>query len=460
MNLKRYILLPFLFTGSLFAKELPNIVMVIGDDHGVYHSSPYGAKWMQTPNMQSLADEGMIFHNAFVASPTCSPSRAAMFTGLMPYRNGVVGNHENHKLKPGVKSLLSNMAELGYDIIWRGKVGHGDRAPGWTSDVKILPGRTKPLALESVEKFLATRKDKTRPVLAFIGCRWPHRGWPSPKKARIKSDEIVVPEKTFDTPETRSEMRRYVEAVEGVDRTIGKMKKMVTQYLDEENTVMLYTADHGQAWPFGKWSLYETGIRTPLIIQWPGKIKPGSSTDAMVSWIDLIPTFIDIGGGKAPKGIDGFSFQEILLGKSDTHRDRIFAIHKGDRVMNVYPIRSLRMGKWKYILNLHPEFYYTSAMDVLGPKSGYFNRNWASWIEAAKTSGEAAAFLRAYHSHPPEELYNVEADPFEKINLAEHPEYKEKLDELRRLVETRMKEVGDDRSLSGKPRLLKDYVLP
>ncbi|MGY8671264.1 MAG: sulfatase family protein [Verrucomicrobiia bacterium] len=440
--------------------KLPNIVVVIGDDHGVYHSNPYGADWLQTPNMQALADEGMTFHRAYVASPACAPSRAALMTGLMPYRNGIVGNHER-ELKPGVQSLLPRLNKLGYDIICLGKVFHGNaRAPYYTKGVRLIPGAAKPLDVSGAEAFLANREDITRPVLAFIGCKWPHRPWPEPKDARIQPDKIKVPERTFDTPETRSEMTRYVEAVEGVDRTLGLMRAMVKKYLGDENTVMLYTADHGHAWPFGKWSLYETGIRTPLLVKWPGKIVAGSSTDAMVSWIDLIPTFIDIAGGKKPPGIDGRSIKSVLFGKTNEHRDRIFATHKGDKQMNVYPIRSLRIGDWKYIRNLRPDLYYTTHMDLVTPESPYHNRNWPSWIEAAKTSKEAAAFLRAYHSRPAEELYNVAEDPFEKRNLAASSDHYAQLKELRDLVARRMKQIGDDESLSGNPRFLKEFELP
>ncbi len=436
----------------------PNIVMVIGDDHGVYHSSPYGAKEIHTPHMQAMAEEGMTFGRAYVASPTCAPSRAALFTGLMPYRNGIVGNHEIN-LKPGVKSLASNLIERGYEMIWRGKVGHKTQQY-CPREVIHIKGATEPLDISGVEKYIITRRDKSRPLAIFIGCKWPHRPWPQPEKARIAPQDVVVPPKTYDTPETRSEMTRYIEAVESVDRALGQVREMVARHLVPENTLLIYTADHGQAWPFAKWTLYEAGIRTPILAVWPGKIKPGSSTRAMVSWIDMMPTFIDVAGGEAPKGIDGRSFKRVLLGETDSHRDHVFATHKGDRNMNVYPIRAVRTEQWKYILNLHPEFYYTTHMDLVGEKSPYYNRNWPSWIEAAQTDPAAAAFLRAYHSRPEEELYRVEKDPCEKNNLAGNPEYQETLDALRAMVRNRMKKVGDDESLSGPPRLLKDHKLP
>jgi len=457
-----------LFVACFFTQTqaaLPNFVMFITDDQGVYHSNPYGASEMRTPHMQAMADDGLRFTRAYVASPSCAPSRAALCTGLMPYNNGIVGNHENIR-KEGVEPLLPILAKLGYEIAWYGKVGHGRAWYTQYPEITMIPysnkaprGSQQRLDITDVENFMKNRKDAVRPLALFVGNKWPHRPWPEPETARIRLEDIVVPEKTYDTPETRSEMSRYIESIERVDNRLGEVRTLIRQYLDQDNTLIVYTADHGHAWPFGKWSLYETGIRTPLIAVWPGKINPGTTTRAMVSWIDIIPTFIDVAGAVIPWKIDGRSFKDVLLGKTEIHRDRIFTVQKGDKAMNVYPIRSLRKGKFKYILNLYPELYYTTHMDLVASDSPYHNRNWPSWIEAAKTDPEAAAFLRAYHSRPPEELYLVESDPFEKTNLVHEPVYQDVLLEMRELVAKRMKEVGDDKSLSGDPRYLKDHPL-
>ncbi len=444
------------------AAERPNFVIIIGDDHGIAHSSPYGLSEYQTPNLQAMADEGIRLTNAYVASPACAPSRAALFTGLMPYRNGIVGNHER-KLKPGVESLIPRLAAQGYDIAFRGKVAHGGKGkqPYVTDDVTLLKGPMKPeLTLDSVSDYLEHRSDKTKPLALFIGCTYTHRYWPEPDEARMRPEDVTIPARTFDTPETRSEMTRYAEAVERMDRLIGEVRELTASHLPADNTLTMYTSDHGQAWPFGKWSLYEAGIRTPVIAVWPKQIPAGETSDAMVSWIDLMPTLLELAGGNTPSDIDGKSFASVLRSTTQTHRDRIFATHKGDRAMNVYPIRSVRIGPWKYIRNLRPELYYTTHMDLVPKNSPFFNRNWPSWIEAARTNAEAAAFLRAYHSRPVEELYQIDRDPNETTNLANKPEHAAKLAELRELATQRMKQVGDDESLSGKPRFLKDFVLP
>jgi uncharacterized sulfatase len=380
----------------------------------------------------------------------------------MPENNGVVGNHESELLKPGTKSLMVNLMDLGYAVAWTGKVAHGTTGPELVaSGIKVIPGSGRGILdrIEAIESYLDSLPE-SRPVAVFIGTTDTHTPWPKPADVRITPDKVELPPKTYDTPEARKEMGRYIESVEIVDRTIGRVRQMITTHLGTENTLLLYTSDHGQAWPFGKWGLYEDGIRTPLLAVWPGRIKPGGRTGAMVSWIDIVPTLIDLAGGKVPEGIDGRSFKPVLLGKTDVHRNRIFAVHKGDKAMNVYPIRSVRTERWKYILNLHPEFYYTTHMDLVPLGTAHSNAAWPSWIEAAKTDPEAAAFLRAYHSRPGEELYDMETDPFEKINLADKPEYKKQLEELRALVRDRMKQVNDDESLSGKPRYLKDYESP
>ncbi|TWU37432.1 sulfatase family protein [Novipirellula artificiosorum] len=442
--------------------DKPNFVIIIGDDHGIAHSSPYGLSEYQTPNLQAMAGEGIRLTNAYVASPACAPSRAALFTGLMPYRNGIVGNHER-ELKPGVESLIPRLAVQGYDIAFRGKVAHGGKGkqPYMTDDVTLVKGPMKPeLTLDSVSDYLENRPDKTKPLALFIGCTYTHRFWPEPDEARMRPEDVTIPARTFDTPETRSEMTRYAEAVERMDRLIGDVRELAAKHLPTDNTLTMYTSDHGQAWPFGKWSLYEAGIRTPVIAVWPKQIPAGVTNDAMVSWIDLMPTLIELAGGNTPSGIDGKSFASVLRNTTQTHRDRIFSTHKGDKAMNVYPIRSVRVGPWKYIRNLRPELYYTTHMDLVPESSPFFNRNWPSWVEAAKANPEAAAFLRAYHSRPAEELYRIDSDPNETTNLASEPEHAEKLAELRDMVAQRMKRVGDDESLSAKPRFLKDYTLP
>ena len=141
---------------------------------------------------------------------------------------------------------------------------------------------------------------------------------------------------------------------------LGAVYDATREVLGEE-ALFLHTSDHGAQWPFGKWNLYDDGIRTPLIVSWPGQVAAASRSDAMVSWIDILPTLVEAAGGKPPAGIDGRSFLPVLKGVTTNHREVIFATHSGDGSMDVYPSRAVATPDgWKYIRNLHPEYRFTS----------------------------------------------------------------------------------------------------
>ena len=151
-----------------------------------------------------------------------------------------------------------------------------------------------------------------------------------------------------------------------------------------KNFIFLFTSDHGGQWPRGKWNLYDSGTRVPLVVSWPGKIAASKRTEAMVSWVDILPTLMDMAGCELPDQIDGKSFATVLTGHQQTHRDKIFTTQTGDGVMNIFPMRSVRTDKFKYIHNLRPDAYHTNHSDRLR-KDGA-GAYWDSWDQAAKKS--------------------------------------------------------------------------
>jgi arylsulfatase A-like enzyme len=223
-----------------------------------------------------------------------------------------------------------------------------------------------------------------------------------------------------------------------------------------ENTLFLFTSDHGSQFPFGKWNCYDQGIRTPLVAAWPGKIKPGTRTGAMVSWIDLLPTCLAAAGGQPPvfgsdKGqIDGQSFLPVLQGEKAEHRDRIFTTHSGDGRMNEYPIRSVRSHDWKYIRNLRPEAEHHTHVDQAQGEDG--KGYWSSWVKEAESNPAAAAILRRYLARPAEELYDLAADPWELHNLAAEPAQAERLAAMRGELDAWMRAQGDEGLATEKAR--------
>ena len=457
MNLKRvtlFVLMAiFVSLASLSAKDQPrpNIVVFLTDDQSQLDATPYGANGIRTPNMQRLADNGLTFDRAFVASPSCAPSRAAMLTGLMPARNGAEPNHS--KPRAEIKKWPAYFHDLGYEVVAFGKVSHYKHTVDYGFDYFAHDTFHDPEGIPSAIEWLENRKhEDAKPLCIFVGSNWPHVPWPE-KADDYDPKQLSLPASSVDTPATRAWRARYAEAVSKADDELGRVRETVQNTLGT-NTVFVFSADHGAQWPFGKWNLYDAGIRVPLIVSWPGKVKPGTRTDAMVSWIDFLPTLVEAAGGKAPKDIDGRSFLPVLLGKKKEHRSEIFTTHSGDGGFNVYPMRSLRTERWKYISNLHPEFAFTTHIDLpvnLGQRAFF-----VTWEEAAKKDPQAAAIVKRYHQRPAEELYDLENDPNEQHNLASDSAQASRVKKMRAELEEWMRKQGDHRQVYDQPRLLSD----
>lgn len=411
--------LPCLLAASLHAATLPNIVVFISDDLGRLDTSIHGSKDVRTPTMDRLAAGGMTFDNAYVASPACCPSRFSFLTGLMPARHGA---HPNHSaVKPGTQFLPPILKSLGYHIASFGKVAHSNKDfPGLDFN---SPKKTD-MSQEVVKHFSET--DIDAPICLLVGDRRPHVAWT--QEMNYDPAQVTLPPFFIDTEETRRHWARYLTDVEGMDEEMGRVFEFAKETFGD-NFIFLFTSDHGGQWPFGKWNLYDYGTRVPLVAYWPGQIEAGARTDAMVSWVDIIPTLIDMAGGKVPSEIDGKSFAPVLLGETKTHRDKIFTTHTGDKKMNIFPIRSVRIGKYKYIHNLRPDAYHTNHSDLL--RNDGRGLYWVSWDETAKADPKAAAIIKRYYTRPEFELFDLDKDPLELDNLADNPEYRGKLAQLR-----------------------------
>lgn len=428
----------------------PNIVVFISDDHSMLDSEPYGATDIRTPNMAKLAAEGVKFTHAFVASPACGPSRTTLCTGLWPARNGAEPNHRAKN--PGVPSLPPVLHALGYEVAAFGKVAHGNYGKDHGFDV--LGGQQQgDTDTVEVAKFLNTR-DASKPLCLFFGTRHPHVPWG--ENAGYDVAALKLPPKHVDTAATREQRARYCSDITRADTLLGELRALAKDKVPGD-TLFIYTADHGGQWPFGKWNLYDAGIRIPFIAAWPGHLPPASTNDAMIAWPDLLPTFIELGGGTVPEGIDGKSFAGVLLGKVTTHREKIFTTHSGDGDFNVYPIRSVRTRDWKYIRNLHPEFQHHTHISRSSKVTSGFNY-WQSWLSAAESNTEAAAKVKRYSVRPAEELYDLKSDPNELHNLAAEPAQAERLQQLREDLDAWMQQQGDKQTVFGKPLLIGEPV--
>ena len=451
MNIKLVAILVLTCCAGFSAPARPHIVVFLGDDHSVLDSEVYGNTEVRTPNMQRLARAGMTFTHAFVASPSCAPSRAALLTGLMPARNGAEANHS--KPRPEIKKLPAYMQELGYDVAAFGKVSHYRHTKDYGFDHFAHDGFHEHEAIPAAVKWLRGRKSE-KPVCLFVGSNWPHVPWPE-KSEDYDTNGLALPATFVPTPETALARALYYSAVSRMDEELGLVMKTAREMLGT-NVLLIHTSDHGAQFPFAKWNCYDAGTRVTLIASWPGVVKQDTQAEAMVSWVDILPTLIEAGGGTPPPDIDGRSILGVMKGERAAHRDRIFTTHSSDGQWNIYPIRSVRTRDWKYIWNLHPEFEFHTHVDLqprASREGGYWSAYWLSWTNAANVNRGAAAIVRRYHERPGQELYDLRNDPHETNNLALSPEQKERVRELRSELEAWVREQGDQRKVYGEPRV-------
>ena len=414
----------------------PDIVLFLADDLSWGDCSIFGGKDVPTPNMDRLAAEGMTFSRAFVASPSCAPSRAALLTGLDPMRNGAMLNHT--RPKAGVTLWPAYFQALGYEVAAIGKTAHYGQVTGYGFDHASHYTYHDDACIEAAASWLEKRSSK-KPLCLIVGTNWPHAPWP--RRMALAPGDVVLPPTQVDTPATREARARYDEAVARADRDLGITRDAARKHLGAD-TLFLFTSDHGSQFPFGKWNIYDAGVRTPLIVAWPGRVVPGTRSEAIVSWVDILPTLLDALGSGVPDGLSGRSFLGVLEGRSVVHRDKIFLTHSGDGTMNMYPLRGVRTADWKYIRNLDPASEHHSHVDKAAKGEGhvYFE----SWVAKAKDDPAAAAIVDRYFHRPAEELYDLRSDPWEQHNLAADPTHAATLAALRGDVDAWMAGLGDE----------------
>lgn len=423
------------------ARARPNLVLFLADDLGWGDGEVYGpASGIRTPRMAALAREGTTFTHAFVDSPSCAPSRAALLTGLYPARNGAMFNHTvpeaRHRRWPDY------FRELGYETVAFGKVAHYATVQQYGFDHASHFRYHQDDCVTAAVEWLERRKSD-RPLCLIVGTNWPHVPWPAPAAPH---GAVPLAPKMVDTPETREYRARYATAVAYADRDLGLVRDAVRRRLGPD-TLFVFSSDHGSQFPFGKWNCYDAGIRTPLIAAWAGKIAAGERSDAMVSWVDLLPTFLEAAGSDPPESGDvegrlsGRSFLPVLLGRRRDHRDVIYATHSGDGRMNEYPIRACREREWKYLRNLRPSEEHHTHVDRAQPRDG--SGYWESWVRRAVEDPAARELVSRYHRRPAEELYDLRSDPHEEKNLATDPAGAAVLAGLRARLDAWMAAQGD-----------------
>lgn len=414
-------ILTFASCGLSPAATRPNFLIILADDCTFNDLPVYGGKNARTPNIDRLATDGLVFNRAYVSEAMCQPCRSELYSGQYPMRNGCAWNHSASR--PTTTSMPHHLGALGYRVGIAGKVHVTPKmafpfeaVDGFEPDCVKSP--TRPHDTGPALAFM--RRDAAQPFCLVVALVEPHVPWVMGDPSRYPANQIALPPIIADTPRTREDFARYLAEITYMDGQVGEVLAALKSSGREGDTLVLFSSEQGSQFPGCKWTNWDTGLHTALIARWPGRISPGTRTDAIVQYPDVLPTLVEAAAGEPAKhSYDGSSFLAVLLGERSTHREYAYGLHNNIPEGPAYPIRTVSDGRFRYIRNLTPDEIYIEKhlMGIAGDGS-LNNPYWASWIWDSAKSPNIYALVKRYTRRPPEELYDTAADPFELNNLA------------------------------------------
>ncbi|WP_346854835.1 sulfatase [uncultured Draconibacterium sp.] len=421
-------------------KGSPNVLIIMADDCTHSDLPLYGGSNVQTPQIDKLASQGMTFNNAFVTMSMCVPCRAELYTGLQPVSSGVCWNHSI--ARPGTQSIVQYLSELDYRVGIAGKV-HAD--PREVYPFEMVEGVERNCVSETAKYDIAGLKEfmernNDQPFCLVTALVVPHIPWTVGDPSHFNPDDLKLPPYLADNKETRREFAKYLAEIEVLDKQVGETLGLLDELNIAENTIVIFTSEQGAQLPFCKWTNWNNGVHTGFIVRWPGKVKSGARSDALIQYNDVLPTLLDALGKKTEAEFDGSSFLPVLLGKKEKHREYAYFMHNNVPEGPAYPIRSLTDGTHHYIRNLSPESLYIERHLMARMP---LNKYWPSWVFDASDDPEILDLVSRYQKRPAEELYNLVNDPNEMSNLSNQKEVSEIQKKLSNELDKWLKEQGD-----------------
>lgn len=469
--------------GDLKGKR-PNILFVISDDQSYPYASAYGTEAIRTPAFDRVAGRGVLFTNAFVASPGCSPSRAALLTGLNCWQIREAGTHASSF--PREFAVFPDLLEkAGYYIGYTGKgwgpgnfkVSGRQRNPAGNlfsgREMDSPPGISGTDYAGNFEDFLASRPE-TEPFFFWLGAHEPHRtyGKGIGKKHGMSPEKVTVPAFLPDVEEVRSDLLDYGFEIQWFDSHLQRALDILEKSGELNNTLIVVTADNGMPFPRAKANTYEYGIHVPLAICWGNEIKGGRRSEDLVSLIDLYATFLDAAGAEYPEyKTEGKSLLNILgssqSGIVDSARSSVYSSrerHSSSRWNNLgYPQRCIRTHRFLYIRNFKPERWPAGAplkYNKAGGLEDAFNdidEPLERFVVKSRDIPEYREYFRlATAKRPAEELYDIVNDPACMNNLAGSARYSDELLDLRNRLGGYLMQTGDPR-VTGNGDVFESY---
>ena len=433
---------------------LPNIVLIVSDDHGSGDLGCYGNESIHTPNLDYLAAEGIRFTRAYCTSASCSASRSVILTGLYNHANGHFGHqHHYHHFRAydHVQSLPVLLAELGeYETARIGKYHVAPEHVFHFNTVIETPGaRNTAIMANNCKNFLEANQNS--PFFLYFCTSDPHRSGenhPGPLGAnrfgnkdngyegittkKFSPTEVEVPDYLPDNQQCREELAEYYESVARMDQGIGMLFDHLKELDLWDNTVIIYISDNGIAFAGAKTTIYQPGINLPLIVKNVHSQEKGTTSQAIVNWADLTPTILDFAGildkskqklteihdqnknivhHTANSAFHGRSLKKLLNGEDAVDFTETFASHTFHEITMYYPMRTVINERYKLIWNIAYQLPYPHATDL-----------WASstWQSILRTEDQqyGPRSVNDYTYRPQFELYDIQNDPYEAQNLA------------------------------------------
>lgn len=420
-----------LMAGSVAeAASRPNVLLLISDNQNWNDVGCYGNHLLKTPNLDRLAREGVRFDFAFATTASCGPSRAVMYTGLYTHQNGQYGHpqhYHNYHLRPEVRTVFSLLKTNGYQT---GLIGKANVSPPEQYRIDYQPtvnARDVSTMARKAREFF--RQTGDQPFVLVIGYADPHPtsrarpGWRIRRQFEgiqpIHYDprDIIVPRYLPDQPEVREGLAGYYQEISRLDQGIGMVLKELKRSGKEDETLIIFTSDHGSSEPGAMANHYEPGVRVPLLVKSPQQTRVGRTTDAMVTFVDLVPTILDWTGTKGPGyTLPGRSILPALRQEHPTGWDEVFLSHVSHELQTYYPMRTIRTRRYKLIWNLLWRQEYPLPLDTIER---------ATWRGIARRGDKMIGrrTVKRFLFRDRLELYDLKNDPDEVVNLADNPKY-------------------------------------
>ena len=432
----------------------PNILFILADDWSYPFASIYGDTLLRTPNLDRLAKTGVVFTQAYCASPSCTPSRSAILTGKYP-----------HNLGEGV-NLVGKLdtAEITYvDLLQKHGYAVGFDRKGWApGKFEKMGYKENPSGHRQEFNAFVDSIGPDQPFCFWWGTNDPHRPYDRGHGTRtgIDSTKLSVPPFLPDVPDVRGDLADYFAEIERIDQEIGELLKKLTDEGLLENTMIVITGDNGMPFPHAKANLYDYGTRVPLLISFPKRFQQNVRSETFVNLIDLAPTFLEIAQVPVGHKMDGLSLVPILAGNKTRHREEVYLererhcmCRKNELGYPGYPMRAIRTKDYLYIQNLRPERTPAGDATIPGTPSEYGDVDGgptkAYMMEHAQDEKVKPFFTMGFEKRPAEELYEVKADPFNLNNLAQSVQHRAIRQNLKAKLNKWMQKTNDPRRNGG-----------